>query len=83
MLKSNDFQDLAKRLSHTLPPGLSGVAEDIEKNFHAVLQAAFEKMQLVGREEFEVQRAVLARTRQKLEQLEARVTELEARLNRP
>lgn len=58
------------------------MAGDIEKNFHAILQAAFEKMHLVGREEFEVQRAVLARTREKLEQLEARVIELEERLNR-
>ena len=50
---------------------------DIEKNLHSVLQSALAKLDLVTREEFEVQSAVLARTRQKLEDLEKRVAALE------
>jgi ubiquinone biosynthesis accessory factor UbiK len=53
-------------------------ARDIEKNVRAVLTGAFAKLDLVTREEFEVQREVLAQTRKRLEELEARVAELEA-----
>lgn len=54
-------------------------AGDIEKNLRAVLQAGFAKLDLVTREEFDVQQAVLLRTREKLEALEAKVAELERR----
>lgn len=77
MLNNIDFNDLAKRLSAAVPPGLVAVGADVEKTFQAILQGAFEKMNLVSREEFEAQKAVLARTREKLEKLEARVAELE------
>jgi ubiquinone biosynthesis accessory factor UbiK len=52
--------------------------QDVEKNVKAVLGSAFTKLDLVTREEFDVQREVLARTRAKLEALEARIAELEA-----
>lgn len=55
-------------------------AKDVEKNIRALLQGAFAKLDLVTREEFEVQQAVLLRTREKLAALEARVAELEAAL---
>ncbi|MBL8474321.1 MAG: accessory factor UbiK family protein [Rhodocyclaceae bacterium] len=55
-------------------------AKDLERNARAMLGAAFTKLDLVTREEFDVQREVLARTREKLEALEARVAELEKRL---
>ena len=55
-------------------------ARDIEKNVKAMLGSAFGKLDLVTREEFEVQREVLAHARQKLAELEARIAELEARL---
>ncbi|MBL8484731.1 MAG: accessory factor UbiK family protein [Rhodocyclaceae bacterium] len=55
-------------------------AKDLERNARAMLGAAFAKLDLVTREEFDVQREVLARTREKLEALEARVAELEKRL---
>ena len=54
-------------------------ARDIEKNVKAMLGSAFSRLDLVTREEFDVQREVLARTREKLAALEARATELEAR----
>ncbi len=55
-------------------------ARDIEKNVKAMLGSAFSRLDLVTREEFDVQREVLAHARQKLTELEARVAELEARL---
>lgn len=69
---------LAKTLADTLPEGLRSVGDDIERNFRAVLQSGIDKLDLVTREEFEVQQAVLAKTRQKLEALEARLGSLEA-----
>jgi len=74
------LDDLSKRLAQAVPSGLSSLGGEIEKNFRAVLQGAFEKMNLVSREEFDVQRSVLAKTREKLEKLEARVAELEQRI---
>ena len=71
------LDDLSKRLSAAVPLGLSAMGADLDKTFHAILQGAFEKMNLVSREEFEAQKAVLARTREKLEKLQARVAELE------
>jgi hypothetical protein len=77
------LDDLAKRLSAAVPPGLAAMGADLDKTFHAILQSAFEKMNLVSREEFEAQKAVLARTRDKLEKLEAKVAELERHLPPP
>lgn len=81
MIEKLNLDDIARHLSAAVPPGLSGLRADLEKTFHGILQAAFEKMDLVSREEFEVQRAVLAKTRAKLEQLDGRVAELEKRLS--
>lgn len=80
MLPNINLDDLAKRLSSSVPPGVSALRDDLDKTFHAILQGAFEKMNLVSREEFEAQKAVLARTRDKLEKLQERVAELERRL---
>jgi BMFP domain-containing protein YqiC len=52
-------------------------AKDIDKNLRALLSSAFSRLDLVTREEFDVQQEVLARTREKLQQMEARVAELE------
>jgi hypothetical protein len=57
----------------------SNPAKDLEKNFRGMLSSAFTRLELVSREEYDVQTQVLARTRQKLEALEARVAEIEAR----
>lgn len=71
------FDDLARRLAEAVPPGMRLLQQDMEKNFRAVLQSAFSKLDLVSREEFDVQAAVLARTRAKLEQLEQQIAALE------
>jgi len=74
-------EELLRNLMQGLPPGLasgaSGLREDIENNFRAVLRANLGKLDLAGREEFDAQRKVLERTRARLEELEKRVAELE------
>lgn len=68
---------LARKLAESVPPGLRSVREELEQNFRGVLKAGLGKMDLVTREEFEVQEAVLARTRSKLDGLEERLESLE------
>ena len=80
MIDPKAFDDLAKRFVDAMPPGVRQFQAEMEKNLHAALQAAFAKLELVTREEFDVQQAVLVRTRTKLEELEKQVTELEARM---
>ena len=70
MIDLAQLDDLARRLSNLVPPGLREGREELQQNFKSVLQAGLGKLDLVTREEFEVQRAVLARTREKLEALE-------------
>ena len=71
------IDELARRLVESVPQGLRSVKDDLEKNFQSVLRAGFGKLDLVTREEFEVQEAVLARTRQKLEALAERLISVE------
>ncbi|MCK7593516.1 ubiquinone biosynthesis accessory factor UbiK [Pseudomarimonas salicorniae] len=78
MLDFKALDDLARRLSDLVPPGLDGARGDLEKNFRAALQAGLGKLDLVTREDFDVQRAVLLRTREKLELLERRVRDMES-----
>jgi ubiquinone biosynthesis accessory factor UbiK len=78
MIDLNNIDELARRLSGLVPAGLRESREELQENFKAVLQSGLAKLDLVTREEFEVQRAVLLRTREKLETLEAQVRQLEA-----
>ncbi|MBQ5949297.1 accessory factor UbiK family protein [Massilia sp. ST3] len=71
------FNDLQGKINQALE---SGPAKDIERNVKAVMTQGFAKLDLVTREEFDIQAQVLAKTRAKLEALELRVVELEARL---
>lgn len=75
MEKRNFLNDIQAKLSQVLE---NSPAKDLEKNVKSVLNQGFSKLDLVTREEFEVQTQVLARTRARLEALEARVAELEA-----
>lgn len=79
MIDAKVIDDLARRLSNAVPAGLREAQQDIEKNFRTVLQNTLAKLDLVTREEFDVQTRVLARTREKLEALEKTIAELEAR----
>ncbi len=71
------LDELARQLAESMPQNLRAFGQDLERNFKAVLHAGLERMELVTREEFDVQRSVLERTRTKLEQMEARLAELE------
>lgn len=80
MSKPNFFEDMQSKINQAIE---NSPAKDIEKNVKAMLSSGFSKLDLVTREEFDVQAQVLATTRAKLEALETRVTELEAQLKRP
>lgn len=80
MIDLSHIDELARRLSNLVPPGVRESREDMQENFKAVLQSGLAKLDLVTREEFDVQRAVLLRTREKLEALERAVAELESQL---
>lgn len=77
MIDLKAIDELARRLSELVPPPVKAAREDLEANFRAALQTGLGKLDLVTREEFEVQRAVLLRTREKLEALEQLVERLE------
>lgn len=76
---NQNFENFFKQFTEALPKDPLGIKEDLEKNMRAAMQMAFNKMNLITREEFDVQAAVLLRTREKLEALEARVAEMEAK----
>lgn len=80
MLDPKHLDDLTRRLSGSLPQGLQALQKDFDRNLRAILEAGLAKLDLVTREEFDVQSAVLTRTRAKLEHLEAQVAELERAL---
>jgi len=80
MIDLNHIDDLARRLSELVPPGLRDSGEELQASFRTALQAGLSRLDLVTREEFDVQRAVLLRTREKLHGLEQAVEQLEARL---
>jgi BMFP domain-containing protein YqiC len=78
---SFNLDDLARQLAQSLPKNLRALGGDLERNFKSLLQNGLERMDLVTREEFDVQSAVLERTREKLEAIEARLGELERDLS--
>ncbi len=80
MINPKHFDDLAQKVAGSLPSGLQILKDDMERNLRAVLEATLAKMDLVTREEFDVQSAVLARTREKLQRLEVLVAELECQV---
>ncbi|MCX7073487.1 MAG: accessory factor UbiK family protein [Methylococcales bacterium] len=80
MFDAKTIDEMANKLAGVIPPALHTVKDDLEKTFRAVLQSALGKMDLVTREEFEVQKLVLAKTRTNLEALEKRVEALKESL---
>ncbi|BBP44884.1 hypothetical protein THMIRHAS_02570 [Thiosulfatimonas sediminis] len=75
------IEEAAKKLAEVIPPGFAELPEEGKKQLQLNLQRALERLEMVSREEFEVQKAVLAKTRAKLEALEARVNELERQVD--
>jgi len=77
MFDTKFIDDLARQISAAIPNGVKGMQEDVQKNIHTLLQGALSRLDLVTREEFDAQSQVLARTREKLEQLEKIISALE------
>ncbi len=77
MLDPKIFDDISKRVAGSIPPGMQSLQDDLQRNLHTALEAALGKLNLVTRDEFDIQQAVLQRTRQKLEQLEEQLQVLE------
>ena len=78
-MNKESIENLAAKLAESLPEGLRSMREDLEQNVRSVLRSRLSRLDLVTREEFDVQEAVLQRTREKLEALEQRLAELESR----
>lgn len=76
MFDPKQFDEIAKKLFATLPHSLQIIENDIQQKFKEILQAAFARMDLITREEFDVQCKVLARTRDKLDQLQLQIEDL-------
>ena len=73
------IDDLARRLFESVPPAVRSVSQDLESNFRSVLRSSLARLDLVTRDEFDVQMKVLERTRARLEALEERLKSLETR----
>jgi BMFP domain-containing protein YqiC len=79
-MNSTGLDELARRLAESVPPSVRAFAKDLESNFKAVLQAQLAKLDLVSRNEFDIQAALLARTQAALASLEQRLKDIETRL---
>lgn len=79
MIDNQSLNDLASKLAAAVPDGVKTLKMDVEKNTKAILESSLRKMNLVSREEFDVQSALLQRTLEKLEQLEKQIQGLESR----
>lgn len=80
MSLSHTIEEIAERIEQNLPEGMRQTKAEVEKNVRQAVSNGFSRMDLVTREEFDIQTQVLARTRTKLEALEQRVATLEAQL---
>ena len=80
MIGLSSIDDIARRLAELVPAEARAAREDLVANFRDALRGGLKRLDLVTREEFDVQRAVLQRTRELIETLEARVAEVEERL---
>ena len=76
MIDSQQINSMADKISSLLPPGFDKIKDDIEGKVRDVLMQQLSKLELVTREEFDIQSKVLARTRAKLDALEKRIEEL-------
>ncbi len=79
MIDPKIFDDIAKKCGDALPPGVKNLRHELEKNLKAALQATFAKLNLVTREEFDLQVKLLTKSREQLAELEKRLAELTAK----
>ncbi len=79
MIDPKNINDIIQNVFDAMPQGLKNMPSDMRHNFRAAIQGVFEKLDLVTREEFDAQRRVLLRTREKLEALEKQLLDRESR----
>lgn len=77
MIDPKFFDELVRRCAAVVPPGLQQIQNELQENLRSVLQSMFSRLDLVSREEFDIQAGVLAKTRRQLEQLEKQLQQLE------
>lgn len=78
MFDTSKIEQITRQLHNALPKGVRGLGDDIEQKFRQVLRTQLIRMDLITREEFDIQAQVLLRTREKLAALEQRIAQLEA-----
>ena len=81
MINGKKLEEIAQQVANALPPGLKNVADEVENKTKQVLQGQLNKLDVVTREEFDVQTQVLLKTREKLVALEQQAAELSVLLN--
>ncbi|AOR64039.1 ubiquinone biosynthesis accessory factor UbiK [Pectobacterium wasabiae] len=81
MIDPKKIEQIARQVHESMPKGIRELGDDVEKKVRQVLQAQLTRLDLVNREEFDIQTQVLLRTREKIARLEQRLTELEAKLS--
>jgi len=77
MIDPKIIDDFSRKIADAIPPGVKSIKNEVEKNVRATIESLFSKMNLISRDEFDIQSAVLARTREKLEALEKQIEILE------
>lgn len=81
MINAKKIEEIAKQVTDSIPPGLKSMANDLEDKTKTVLQRKLSQLDVVTREEFDVQTQVLIKTRSKLAAMEATIAELEQRIS--
>lgn len=81
MIDPKKIEEMARQIHNALPPGIKSLGEEVDKKVKQVLQSQLNRLDMVSREEFEVQTKVLLRTRERLVELENRLAQLEAQLS--
>lgn len=81
MINAKKIEEIAKQVTDSIPPGLKNMANDFEDKTKTVLQRKLSQLDVVSREEFDVQTQVLIRTREKLAALEKKMAELEEKIS--
>lgn len=81
MINAKKIEEIAQQVSNAIPPGVKTMANDFEDKAKTILQNKLSQLDVVSREEFDVQTQVLIKTRAKLTELEAKLSELEAKVS--
>ena len=82
MIDPQKIDDLVRQLGASLPPEFASFEEEMKKQFKGILESTFQRLDLVSREEFDIQVKVLQKTRAKVEELQAQLASLEQQISK-